>query len=76
MTTITSAMITKEFEKLYIYHARNVTPEQIEACKLQLCDDWQNLPVELIEVKQIKKDIVYASTIPMKMRGLNLINKK
>ena len=64
-------------DKLYIYHARCVTLEQIEDCKKQLCEEWQGLEVELIKMPFFeKRNIVYASTISMKTRGLNLLNKK
>jgi hypothetical protein len=64
-------------DKLYIYHSRSATHEQIEANKLQLCEEWQGLEVELIKMPFFeKRNIIYATTISMKTRGLNLINKK
>jgi hypothetical protein len=63
-------------EKLYIYHSASATPEQIEANKLQLCEEWQGLEIELIKMPLFPKEQVYATEIPMKQRGLNLINKR
>jgi hypothetical protein len=63
-------------DKLYIYHSRSATPEQIEANKFQLCEEWRGLEIELIKMPFFeKRNIIYATTISMKTRGINLINK-
>jgi hypothetical protein len=64
-------------EKLYIYHARSATREQIEVCKEQLCDEWRNMPIKLIQMPLFSEHVrIYEAKIPMKQRGLNLLNKK
>ena len=85
---ITAQLITDEYNKisnqiksyqpskLYFYCSASATPEQIEACRLQLKDEWQGLEIELIKMPLFEKEQVYATEIPMKQRGLNLINKR
>ncbi len=85
---ITSQMIIDEYnkvwgeikkyepEQLYVYHARNVTHEQIEAYKLQFPEQWKDHAIKLIEWPLMQKGNIVATEIPMKLRGLNLINKK
>jgi hypothetical protein len=63
-------------EQLYIYHARNVTHEQIEAYKIQFPEQWKNHDVKLIESSLMQKGNIVATEIPMRQRGLNLINKR
>ena len=63
-------------KSLIMYCSSNVTNDQIDNYKLNICDDWADLEIEIKRVPVNKKPLVYADNISMKKRGLNLINKK
>ena len=63
-------------DKLYVYYGTNVTHEQIESYMTQIPDDWKGLEVVLKKSPIAQKDKIYASETSMKVRGLNLLNKK
>jgi hypothetical protein len=85
---ITAQLITDEYNKisnqiksdepykLYFYCSASATAEQIEANKLQLKNEWQGFEIELIRMPLFEKNNVVPIKIPMKQRGLNLLNKK